>query len=872
MKTLHPIRLLPLLTLLLPVALAAQPAPSPPVPALSPAVGSGDHDGDGIDDGLEQMLAERYAPVIFIHPHESNYPVNVDWFLAHAHLEYFEDCFPDVDETDPAAPNPLGNQDALVGSPWAHPDDWGPGHPERHCGDAPDHRRITATEPDPESYSDQVTFVLPDLPDDVKLGSLNPGDWKSYVHVYPNDEGGVTVQFWHCFAYNGYDYVGFGNHGGDWDATIHIVLGPDLKPIRAIYSRHSEDHPGASFPWSEVHTYRGTHPLMIVDRGGHGAFKDVQDHDDNAPPGSDYTWFADPDQPGYGTVWKTWTGGEVRQDDQEPFPVTHHLSPNPGVTGGIVNLGEYNPGAHQASPLLAGEFLPLNGQTFLKYEGRWGSVGLIFSGPRGPVFQGYDGGVYKSWYQGASDAPAAVVTHPWKAAPTSTLILSGPVHDGAGVREVTTATAFTLSGSQNLIAEQNGDFRIFWRAYPTGQLPPRFEAYTSPVHLTGADGAYTFEHYAVDALGNVEDTQSASFVLDDSAPAVAVTAPAAGTYPHSATLILDYTVTDPGSGVSEVDPTLDGAALVAGHGLGSGQPIDLLTELTLGMHTFTVVASDNLDNRDTTSVQFDIVVTPESIEEDVNLLAAAGKIAPNQVSPLLRKLDQAKDAVDARGCRAGFGMYLGFANQVSSQSGKGIDSDAASVLVADAKYLMSCGGPEVPPGGTAASPPSSPPQWSWAPARGRRACATPSPPAAGLPSGCSTSPAAWWPSRGTRTRRPAPTTWRWTARFAGREPPFTSTGSPGRAKARPERWSSCDKPHRRGCLSGAGSTARKATSPKGRKESVCRHPTRVPAGAPSRSSRSSLSSSPPLLSPPGRRTPSPASAGSPTPCPPRGKA
>src|SRR4029078_6530495 len=57
-----------------------------------------DNDHDGVDDNLEQKLAEKYAPIIFIEPDESNYPVNVEWFLARAHLQYHEDCFFDVDD------------------------------------------------------------------------------------------------------------------------------------------------------------------------------------------------------------------------------------------------------------------------------------------------------------------------------------------------------------------------------------------------------------------------------------------------------------------------------------------------------------------------------------------------------------------------------------------------------------------------------------------------------------------------------------------------------------------------------------------------------------------------------------------------------
>lgn len=68
-----------------------------------------DDDHDGIDDALEQFLAERYAPVIYLEPGESNYPVSVEWMLKRNHLVYFEDCFGDENEAVPDAPNPLND-------------------------------------------------------------------------------------------------------------------------------------------------------------------------------------------------------------------------------------------------------------------------------------------------------------------------------------------------------------------------------------------------------------------------------------------------------------------------------------------------------------------------------------------------------------------------------------------------------------------------------------------------------------------------------------------------------------------------------------------------------------------------------------------
>src|SRR5262249_14619685 len=101
-------------------------------------------------------------------------------------------------------------------------------------------------------------------------------------------------------------------------------------------------------------------------------------------------------------------------------------------------------------------------------------------------------------------------------------------------------------------------------------------------------------------------------------PAITITQPAAIQYVHSAALQLQYTVTDTGCGVRSVTPRMDGMTTIGGHGLESGQVINLLTELTTGDHTFTVEAADHVGGTSMASVTFTIIVTPESIEDDVN--------------------------------------------------------------------------------------------------------------------------------------------------------------------------------------------------------------------------------------------------------------
>ena len=65
--------------------------------------------------------------------------------------------------------------------------------------------------------------------------------------------------------------------------------------------------------------------------------------------------------------------------------------------------------------------------------------------------------------------------------------------------------------------------------------------------------------------------------------------------------------------------------MLAGHGLQPMQMIKLLTELALGPHTFSISAIDNATNADMSSVTFTIIVTPDSIKDDVKQFLAAGR-------------------------------------------------------------------------------------------------------------------------------------------------------------------------------------------------------------------------------------------------------
>src|SRR4030095_11021459 len=229
----------------------------------------------------------------------------------------------------------------------------------------------------------------------------------------------------------------------------------------------------------------------------------------------------------------------------------------------------------------------------------------------------------------------------------STLTFGTPSFPPAFVSSATPIAINAIDGGSG-----KGVASISFRFYTEGTTPPAFTTQAPPVtfSLSGADGRYTVDMFATGNNGMVEVTHSSVVVLDNTAPAITIVQPTATEYPHSAVLTLDYSAGDgTGSGVATTTATLDGSTTLNGHGLPSGQAVNLLFELALGPHTFSVQSVDHVDNDSIKSVSFTIVVTPESIKEDVDIFTAAGMISdPGLPTALLAKLNAAA-AAPARG-------------------------------------------------------------------------------------------------------------------------------------------------------------------------------------------------------------------------------
>lgn len=298
-----------------------------------------DYDHDGLDDAVEQQLALRHAPVVYLHPSEWNYPTNVDWFLDRARMRFHHTCTGgalccgDHQLLDYGQPD----QQNLIAQ--AH------GKRDWSLFQGCHHQNTQYSDRD---YDEDHCFFL-QLRDGDHSGSLYPFDWKVYVHAYPNTLGGVNLQYWFFYAYNdGWVTV---NHEGDWE-NIVVELDANDNVVDVLFAQHNSAYDAVS-P-ANVTWFQGTHPVITSSLGSHASYESFDSCDNWQEHGCSWGFQE--------RRWFTWSGGRPAGE--------------PGYQGGgLVMVGEKS--------------YPLNGQTFLRYSGRWGEIGEFdgTSGPRGPAYQ-----------------------------------------------------------------------------------------------------------------------------------------------------------------------------------------------------------------------------------------------------------------------------------------------------------------------------------------------------------------------------------------------------------------------------------------------------------------------------------------------------
>jgi hypothetical protein len=333
---------------------ASQPLASRPAGPRLSAWGV-DNDYDGIDDGTEAELADRFAPLLYMPnlisrtdagngvPGDWTWPANVEWYLANTQMRFHHDNCPDHQILNLGTINTAN----LITQYHQRATSWlGCTHSGTTYGSNGD-----------GGWSSENHFFLQAVYDDVTHpGVRDASGWKVYVHAYPNSIGGVSIQYWFFYAYN--DYIASANHEADWEHVI-VQLDANQQPTSLWYAAHNGATQLQPF---QVSWYGGTHPQVWVADGSHASYSSQGECDNALVEGTDQNCWSNLDQ-----RWFTWSGGKGAAQGLQG--------------GGLVNMGEM-PQAYTSKR-------PMPGQEWIKYSGRWGEEGNFddTSGPPSPSYQ-----------------------------------------------------------------------------------------------------------------------------------------------------------------------------------------------------------------------------------------------------------------------------------------------------------------------------------------------------------------------------------------------------------------------------------------------------------------------------------------------------
>jgi len=248
-----------------------------------------DEDGDGVDDLVEDWLAEHFAPVVYHGEKETNFPVTVDFWLARTNLS--------------ASGTDAGTR-RIVAGPLEQRQLIGQVVPAKGG-------RQQIESSGTRSRGKATSFFLENVGPEFRAGEQSkPEDWVTYVHSYANRHGGITLQYWRAYAWNQAGLLGFDlSHGGDWEG-IAVHLNASLAPEQVAYLQHA----GIVYETGAVR-WEGSHPLVWSEEGDHSSFPDPERGRIRSS-----RWIQQ----------ETWTGGGVTGWNGEWR----------GRSGGLVNLGE----------------------------------------------------------------------------------------------------------------------------------------------------------------------------------------------------------------------------------------------------------------------------------------------------------------------------------------------------------------------------------------------------------------------------------------------------------------------------------------------------------------------------------------------------
>src|SRR5690554_5465748 len=270
-------------------------------------------------------VVARFAPEVRLHPEERYFPSSVDWYLERTEVHAGEH-------------GALGDLPTLMGSTF---------DPSQKLMSE---TIATRVEDRLDAFLRESTLGKHFLKIDKghhegelasRGGELESA--KTYVHLRERAGGeeGLEIQYWFFYPYSGPVLAGpaGGAHEGDWE-HITVRLDASLDKVEKVFFA-AHDREGTWVSAEDVQFVEGSHPVVYSARYGHASYPSAGIQSRGMLP-------ADRTADG-GETWQTW--GNIK--------------------------------------IIADPSGPRKDIAWLAYAGRWGKTGVLFSGPRGPVFQRY---------------------------------------------------------------------------------------------------------------------------------------------------------------------------------------------------------------------------------------------------------------------------------------------------------------------------------------------------------------------------------------------------------------------------------------------------------------------------------------------------
>jgi len=332
MKGLTISTILAVLFLLIYAACCAPPSPLSPPPTV-PVTGV-DDDHDGIYDHIEEELAQRFAPVIRLHPDDNYRPANILWYLPRVRMRFNVDWWFDEQilkhgEASIVTIITQSNHGQFSGLSSA-PTDFFLEQTDKNGSDRLD------------SYRSQT-----------RKGT-DPSGWDCYTHVRPapaeHHRGMYDVQYIFFYAYNG--DIAWGKiesaHEADFE-HITVRVKDDLKTIYRIYY---SAHEGEGRWYARETSPEAKDGYSVTEEGRPLVYSALDSH-------ASYPWPGEWDR--------------IRK----PNDFTTDDGPEWDCKTNIINLGE--------------KLFPKEGVNWLQYSGHWGEIGEVSwtTGPHGPAYQSW---------------------------------------------------------------------------------------------------------------------------------------------------------------------------------------------------------------------------------------------------------------------------------------------------------------------------------------------------------------------------------------------------------------------------------------------------------------------------------------------------